>query len=287
MVFRYKKQFGQHFLRQIPKELLFPIDALEALQSLQRPAKISLLEIGPGSGNVTEVVLQQLLPFSHLHITYTAVDIDQEAIATTKEKIDALNLPKRMVFSIVNSDILKYDPTDFKKAEFVYIFGSLPYNISKKIVNYTRQVFLALPRTVTPLPSRFVIQKEVADDYVSNAPTAAFLGMELSLTSSYRKITKQVPPGSFIPPPKVDSAILEIGWSTQSIKPSSVKQIKELADFIHLGFTARRKVIGSVFKKLIAGKTVAPTVSHLLTQRAHELSTAEWELLAETLNTIA
>ncbi len=284
MAFTYKKQFGQHFLRQVPKELLFPLDELEKLQSLQKTAVIGIVEIGPGSGNVTEAVLQQLLPFSHLRISYTAVDVDLEAIQTTKTRVEALNLPQRISFSLEHIDVLKYFPEFFRKQEFCYIFGSLPYNISKKIVKWNCQIYQKISQEVITLPSRFVIQKEVADDYISHPPTAAFLGTELSLYATTRRITRNLPPGAFYPPPKVDSAILEIAWKDRKSMVKDAECDTALAKVIRAGFTAKRKVIASVFKKDLHSN--APdTIAHLLHLRAHELSLNEWKLLAENLIT--
>lgn len=277
-----KKQFGQHFLRQVPKEILFPLDTLEQLQSLQKDTNITIYEIGPGSGVVTQAVVQQLLPFTHLTITYEVVDIDLEAIQTTKEAITSMKLPKRIKFIYTHKDVLKHSPTALEKAEFLYIFGSLPYNISKKIVSATKQISLKLSKKTVLLPSRFIIQKEVADDYISLPPTAAFLGSDLSLFASYKKITKKLPPGSFFPPPKVDSAVLEIGW--KRLSPADATKNQELAKIIRQGFIAKRKVIGSVFKNRISNHKMTPTLEHLMHLRAHEVSIAEWELILQALS---
>lgn len=278
MPFRIKKQFGQHFLRQVPKELLFPLDALEKRQSLQKAARIYLLEIGPGSGVVTTAILRQLLPFSHLLITYEVVDIDQEAIEATKLAVAEMLPPKRVKMVYTNKDALKHKIASINAYNFVYIFGSLPYNVSKKVVNATKQISLEIDSTTELLPSRFVLQKEVADDYVSAPPSAAFLGADLSLYSEYRKITKHLPPGSFFPPPKVDSAILEIGWRRSDAKLAT--KTLRLAKIIRQGFIAKRKVINSVFKSRLITEKTTPTLLQLLHMRAHELSLAEWELVA-------
>lgn len=277
-----KKQFGQHFLRQVPKELLFPLDILETFQSLQKTAKIYILEIGPGSGVVTEAVCKQLLPFAHLLITYEVVDIDLEAIQTTTETIKNLDLPKRIKMLYTHEDVLKHKIESITKFDFVFIFGSLPYNVSKKIVNAAKHISMELKTPTVMLPSRFVIQLEVAEDYISKAPSAAFLGTDLALYSIYRKITKRLPPGSFFPPPKVDSAILEVGWKV--IPPVEHEKTTQISKIIRQGFIAKRKVIASVFKKRIKPEKLTPTIEQLLHMRAHEVSLAEWELLNQVLS---
>jgi 16S rRNA (adenine1518-N6/adenine1519-N6)-dimethyltransferase len=277
MTFRYKKEFGQHFLRQVPKELLFPLDYLEKIQSLQVPTTIDILEIGPGSGVVTEAVTTQLRPFTKLRINYTVVDIDLEALEATKERLQSLDLPQRINVNYVLKDILTYKLELAKNTDFLFIFGSLPYNISKKIVNASKQVSLEIPKSVTMLPSRFVFQLEVAEDYISNAPKAAYLGAELSLFAASRRITKKLPPGSFTPPPKVDSGILEIEWLRA--KDEDKPAIQLLSKFLRVGFSAKRKVVGSIFKKQLKKENITPTIAHLLTMRAHELSIGEWKLI--------
>jgi len=273
-----KKQFGQHFLRQVPKEILFPLDELEKLQSLQKSANVYILEIGPGSGVVTTAVLNQLLPFTQLRIKYEVVDIDLEAVEETRSAVTRLDLPKRISVRYTHQDILKHDFRTALSHDYIYIFGSLPYNVSKKVVNATKHFSLEVIAPIRLLPSRFIIQKEVADDYISNPPTAAYLGTELSLYSAYRKITKKLPPGSFFPPPKVESAVLEIGWLQASA--AMREKVPSMAKLIRKGFNAKRKVVGSVFKSLLVGNDIPPTVQHILHMRAHELSIAEWELLS-------
>lgn len=277
MPFRMKKQFGQHFLRQVPKEILFPLDELEKLQSLQKPARVYLLEIGPGGGVITTAILRQLLPFSQLRITYEVVDIDLDAIEATKTAVDELELPKRITMRFTRQDFLKYNFHALLSSDYAYIFGSLPYNVSKKVVNATKHFSQQVLPSLKLLSSRFVIQLEVAQDYVSAPPDAAFLGTDLSLYSTYRKITKKLLPGSFYPPPKVDSAVLEIGWKEPIAKES--EKLHKLAKTVRVGFFAKRKVINSVFKPLLKGIALPPTAEHLLHMRAHELSVAEWELL--------
>lgn len=278
MPFRMKKQLGQHFLRQVPKELLFPLDELERFQSLQKPARVYLFEIGPGSGVVTLAVLRQLLPFSQLRITYEVVDIDREAIDTTKAAVAELVLPKRITMRFTHQDILKHDFRSILPNDYAYIFGSLPYNVSKKVVNATKHFSQQVLPPLKLLPSRFIIQYEVAKDYISKPPDAAFLGTDLTLYSAYRKITKKLLPGNFYPPPKVDSAVLEIGWNP--VSPNTTDKLSRLARTVRIGFNAKRKVINSVFRPLLKGIELPPTVEQLLHMRAHELSIAEWELLA-------
>jgi 16S rRNA A1518/A1519 N6-dimethyltransferase RsmA/KsgA/DIM1 with predicted DNA glycosylase/AP lyase activity len=277
MTFRYKKELGQHFLRQVPKEILFPLDSLEDIQSLQLPTVIQIIEIGPGSGMVTEAVVKQLLPYQKLLIHYTAVDVDPEAIEATKERLKLIPRPKRITVDYVLEDILTYKIELDKKTDFLFIFGSLPYNVSKKIVSACKQISLELPANVIFLPSRFILQREVVDDYLSEPPKAAYLGTELSLYCSKRKMIKQLPPGSFTPPPKVDSAVLEIFWK----KNKNIARIQQFSKLLRAGFTAKRKNIGSIMKKQLSESEMTPTLLHLLTMRAHELTLGEWELIMD------
>ncbi|WKZ23594.1 MAG: rRNA adenine N-6-methyltransferase family protein [Candidatus Dojkabacteria bacterium] len=278
--FRMKKVFGQHFLRQVPQELLFPLDYLEKIQSLQRPTAIYLGEIGPGSGVVTKAILEQILPFSQLSFHYDLIDIDSDAIAATKEVVAGAALPKRISPNFVYKDVLKHDFSAISNYEFAYIFGSLPYNVSKKIVNACEQNLLKFSPRTHFLPSRFIIQKEVADDFIASAPAATFLGNRLALHAEYRRITRKIPPGAFYPPPRVESAVLEIGWNNSL--PVKVKaSLAHITTIMRKGFSAKRKVLRSVFGKSLAH---APDqVSYLLHLRAHELSIAQWMLLADTL----
>jgi len=276
-----KKYLGQHFLRTVPKEMLFPIDYVEKLQSLQKPTSIKIVEIGPGNGVLTEAILKQLHPFSKLHTHYEVIDIDMDAINATKQRINKMSLPQRFSFSFTHSDVLKVRLLKEKKEDYLYIFGSLPYNISKKIVNWLILQLSQIENPTIAVPSRLLLQKEVAQSYISNAPTSTFLGTMLNIYSNKRRITKNLPPGAFYPPPNVQSSILEVEWKESIDKSHSKNEL--LIKTIRLGFNAKRKKVRSVLMKKIKKEKLTPTLEHILHMRAHEISSNEWELIHEAL----
>lgn len=280
MGFNFKKELGQHFLRQVPKELLFPLDDLESIKSLQTSTHIRIVEIGPGNGVVTEALIKQLYPFSKFEIIYEVIDVDREALDATKERILEFNLPKRFNMKYILNDILKHK-IKAEPNEFVYIFGSLPYNISKKIVNWASKQISLFPSRTTALPSNFLIQKEVAEDYASKPPKAAFIGMALQQHAERVKITRKVPPGAFYPPPKVDSAIIKIEWDGNLYK--NFEKNEKLIKIIKQGFSAKRKMIGSIFRKQIPKEKLTPTLEQILHMRAQELSESEWIMVRDSL----
>lgn len=277
MEFYYKKKFGQHFLRQVPKEILFPLEELEKIQSLQVTTNVTIIEIGPGNGVITQEVCKQLLPFSKLNIDYRMIEIDEEAVVATQHRLSELELPKRFKFTYINSDVLEVKIDKLHKTDFIYIFGALPYNISKKIVNWCIKEISQFSTSLTVLSTNFILQKEVAEDYCSVAPKNSLIGTAVSLYTKQRRITRNLASGAFTPPPKVESSILKLQWD--KITPKSYEENEKLMKLIKLGFSKKRKMVSGTVGKLIKKENITPTLKHLLTLRASELSIGEWKLI--------
>ncbi len=252
----FKKKFGQNFLQHA-----MWVERLVEAADLN--SEDIVIEIGPGDGVVTERIAQSCKEL-------TSLEIDSELIPELTEKLAIYPNIK-----IVESDILQND-LSFLKDKKYKVVASLPYNISKKIINK----FLLSDNP--PVQMALLIQREVALDYVSHKPDAKFLG---TAAQGYADIelTTTVPRNAFYPIPKVDGGILKF----TNIKPK-YKDLEKLLKFIKLGYSAPRKKLSGNLSNVGYDKTQIENLLLALhlsaTARAQELDLNDWQALSAALS---
>src|SRR5574343_951651 len=178
-----RKRFGQNFL--------VDLGTIGAIISAIDPKRDeTVVEIGPGLGAITEPLLQRV---DHLHV----VEIDRDLIARLKKQ----HAPERM--TIHEGDALAFDFASIGKD--LRLVGNLPYNISTPLLfhlaDYAEHVY----------DMHFMLQKEVVERMVAEPGDADF--GRLSVMLQYRFYLEwliDVPPESFEPAPKVDSAVVRL-----------------------------------------------------------------------------
>lgn len=256
-----KKSLGQHFLAS-------PQIAARIVETAELSAKDTVLEIGPGRGILTK----ELLKHSGRVI---AIEKDERLIQPLQEQF--AHEIKDGKLQLIAADALDFKPTDYKLQPTDYsVVANIPYYITGALLEH----FLS----AEPQPSRMVllVQKEVAERIVAKDGKESILSVSVKAFGEPRYI-KTVRAGSFIPPPKVDSAILAIG----NISRKNFEHISEKAFFelVHLGFGQKRKMLlGNTKKKYRAEK-----VEHIWQQlgldshiRAEDVPIAVWlELSAQ------
>ena len=231
MHLKAKKSLGQNFL--IDREVL------EKIVSITDIAGKEVLEIGPGSGNLTTYILKQKP--KKLYV----VEKDDELAILLKEKFDT-------EIEIINDDILKISEDKISDQK-LSVFGNLPYNISTEI----------LSRWILNIGSNFwfqslvlMFQKEVADRIVSEFNNSKY--GRLSILSSWKLNVKKIidiKPQSFSPRPKVDSSLLLF---TPKVNFFELKDPKNLEKITRIFFSHRRKMLKKPFNQVFAnGKQVA------------------------------
>ena len=231
MYIKAKKSLGQNFL--IDREVL------EKIVSITKIAGKEVLEIGPGSGNLTTYILKQKP--KKLYV----VEKDDELAILLKEKFDT-------EIEIINDDILKISEDKISDQK-LSVFGNLPYNISTEI----------LSRWILNLGSNFwfeslvlMFQKEVADRIVSEFNNSKY--GRLSILSSWKLNVKKIidiKPQSFSPRPKIDSSLLLF---TPKENFFELKDPKNLEKITRIFFSQRRKMLKKPFNQVFAnGKQVA------------------------------
>lgn len=242
---RPKKHLGQHFLKD--KNIASKI--VEALQSTDVP----VLEIGPGTGVLTEMLVKTIKDFS-------VIEIDNESIEYLHEHYPQLK--------IIEGDFLEY-PIENNLA----IIGNFPYNISSQIFFHVLDYRNNVKEIVC------MLQKEVADRLASKHGNKTY-GILSVLLQAYFDIDYlfKVPPGVFNPPPKVNSAVIRLrrnGVAALSCDEVLFKKI------IKQGFQNRRKTLRNALKNLnLPGPVYALPI---MDKRAEQLSVNDFVLLTEAI----
>jgi 16S rRNA (adenine1518-N6/adenine1519-N6)-dimethyltransferase len=245
----FKKYFGQNFLKHD--------STAKRIAQYANPNYKDIIEIGPGQGKLTKNLLET-------GYNVFSVEIDAFLYQPLETKFEAYNN-----FSLIRADILEFNIEDLDLENYSVI-GSLPYNISKKII----EKFLWLDNQ--PKEIIFLIQKEVADDYVANLPKATFLSNFASLFGEVEYL-ETIKKSEFYPVPKVDGAVLK--FSLNKTKPDD-KFIK----FIKNGFRNPRKTVvntlGSIYH-VEKNQIEEILIKNDLTKaaRASELSLEIWKKL--------
>jgi 16S rRNA (adenine1518-N6/adenine1519-N6)-dimethyltransferase len=226
-----KKSLGQNFL--IDREVL------EKIVSITDITKKNVLEIGPGSGNLTTYILKQKP--KKLYV----VEKDDDLVILLKEKFES-------EIEIINDDILKISEDKISNQK-LSVFGNLPYNISTEI----------LSKWILNIGSNFwfeslvlMFQKEVADRIISEFNNSKY--GRLSILSSWKLNIKKIidiKPQSFSPRPKIDSSLLLF---TPKKNFFELKDPRNLEKITRIFFSQRRKMLKKPFNQVFAnGKQVA------------------------------
>lgn len=264
-----KKSLGQHFLKST-----HVLDQIISAANIT--AGESILEIGPGTGVLTEALLKT-------GANVIAVEKDQRAIELlqTKDSLKEFS-PERL--KLVAGDILEMDPHILGLEEGKYaIIANIPYYITGAIL----EKFLENE----PRPNRMVllIQKEVADRIVARPENGEKQGKESILSISVKafgdpKIIAKVPPGAFVPPPSVDSAILAISNISKSRFVEKNLDIRRFFEVVRAGFAHKRKLLIRNLEAVISKEDISEIWLKLGLYekiRAEDLPLSTWLSISE------
>ena len=221
-----KKSLGQNFL--IDKNVL------EKITNTAKIENKSILEIGPGTGNLTSYILKKN-PKKMI-----VIEKDIELAKNLKNKFNNQ-------LKIINQDVLKLDETNLFKDK-VIVFGNLPYNISTEI----------LSKWIKNLKDDFwfdnlilMFQKEVANRIIAEFNTSNY--GRLSIISNWKLNIKKIldiKRECFLPKPKVESSLLFFTPKKNFIK---IKDVNNLEKITRTFFNQRRKMLKKPFNQLFNG----------------------------------
>jgi len=241
-----KKSLGQNFL--IDQNVLNLIVDTVEIQDKE------ILEIGPGSGNLTTYILKKLP--KKLHV----IEKDNNLSLLLTEKFnDTIN--------IINEDVLKISTDKISKKKLT-VFGNLPYNISTEILS---QWIVNLKNEFWFESLVLMFQKEVADRIIAKHNTSDY--GRLSILSNWKLNVKKIidiKPESFSPRPKIDSSLLVF---TPKKNYFELKDVKNLEMLTRIFFSQRRKMLKKPFNQIFKdSKKISEKLDINLNLRPQNLS---------------
>lgn len=224
MSYKAKKSYGQHFL--INENLANKIaDSAIVLNN-----KYPILEVGPGQGVLTKYLIQE-------NSRFMAVEADIEMVEYLHNKFPGIEV------NLIYKDFLKLDMENIYPEEEFIIFGNFPYNISTQIIFKMLENHDRIPVLIG------MFQKEVAERIIA-PPGKKDYGILSVLTQAYYtgSILFRIKPGSFNPPPKVDSAVIMLERKENTNLGCNEKLFKSI---VKITFNQRRKMIRNTLKGMI------------------------------------
>jgi 16S rRNA (adenine1518-N6/adenine1519-N6)-dimethyltransferase len=247
-----RKRFGQHFLTDSAI-----IDAI--VREIAPQAGDPMVEIGPGLAALTQPLVERLGRL-------TVIELDRDL---------AVRLRAHEQLDVVESDILKVDVTALAKrmgALKIRVVGNLPYNISSPIL------FHLLDHVDVVRDQHFMLQKEVIDRMVATPATADYGRLSVMLQWRYAmENVLFVPPESFDPPPRVDSAVVRMVPLAQ---PPAI-DFRSYSDLVQTAFSQRRKILRNTLGQWLEARGFAGDFD--LQRRAEEVPVHEYVALAQAV----
>tara|TARA_Y100000591_G_C21805109_1_gene684370 strand:+ start:908 stop:1693 length:786 start_codon:yes stop_codon:yes gene_type:complete len=223
---RAKKSLGQNFL--VDKNIL------EKIVNTINIENKTILEIGPGTGNLTSYILKKNPKRMYV------IEKDDDLAFDLKNKF-------KNQLIIINEDVLKVDETNFFNNK-VIVFGNLPYNISTEI----------LSKWIVNLKENFwfeslilMFQKEVADRIIAGFNTKNY--GRLSIICNWKLNIKKIfdiKPEAFSPKPKINSSLLLFHPKKNYVKINNPKNLEKIT---RIFFNQKRKMIKKPFNQIFNG----------------------------------
>ena len=223
MFIKPKKSLGQNFL--------IDHNVLEQIVDTVEIKNKEVLEIGPGSGNLTTFILKK-----NPNKVYVIEKDDDLALLLNDKFTNKIN--------IINDDVLKVSE-DKISSEKLTVFGNLPYNISTEI----------LSKWIVNIDKNFwfenlilMFQKEVAERIIAESNSSKY--GRLSILSNWKLNIKKImdiKPQSFSPQPKINSTLLLFTPKKNFFKLNDAKNLEMIT---RVFFSQRRKMLKKPFNKI-------------------------------------
>ena len=258
-----RKRFGQHFLtdRGIIQDIIQAIDP--------KPGD-PMVEIGPGLAAMTQPLVERL---GHL----TVIELDRDL---------AKQLRAHPQLTVVEADVLRVDfralaadicgavrEASSVGASKLRVVGNLPYNISTPILFHLLDVVDVVE------DQHFMLQKEVIDRMVARPSTSDYGRLSVMLQWRYAMANVLlVPPQSFDPPPRVNSAVVRM---VPHAEPA-VLEVKLLSEVVQVAFSQRRKLLRHTLGRWLEEREFGGEFN--VQRRAEEVPVAEYIALVQAVS---
>ena len=250
-----RKRFGQNFLQS-----RHIIDGI--VRAINPQTEDNILEIGPGLGALTEPLLRRL---NHL----TAVEIDTDL----QKYLSELAIAQGKLH-LIGADALTLDYSQFGPR--LRVVGNLPYNISTPLLIHLLQFASCIE------DMHFMLQKEVVERMAAEPGSKAY--GRLTVMLQYHCAVEHlfdVPPESFDPQPKVDSAVVRlVPYRVSPFEKVSVAQLERL---VANAFSMRRKTLNNNLKGIITAEQLC-TLGVDGSKRPEQISISEYVQLAKFIS---
>jgi 16S rRNA (adenine1518-N6/adenine1519-N6)-dimethyltransferase len=247
-----RKRFGQHFLTD-PAVIDAIVRAIDP-----RPGQ-PMVEIGPGLAALTQPLVERLGRLA-------VIELDRDLAA---------RLRQHPHLQVTQADVLQVDFAALAgsmAAAKLRVVGNLPYNISTPIL------FHLLEYVDSIADQHFMLQKEVIDRMVATPATSDYSRLTVMLQWRYEmENVLFVPPESFDPPPKVDSAVVRMVPLAQ---PAAVDAAL-LSELVQVAFSQRRKLLRHSLGKWLEHKRFGGAFD--LQRRAEEVPVAQYVALCQAV----
>ncbi|RBP53603.1 16S rRNA (adenine(1518)-N(6)/adenine(1519)-N(6))-dimethyltransferase RsmA [Arenicella xantha] len=254
-----RKTLGQNFL-QDPNIIAKIVGSLSV-----QPSDI-VLEIGPGRGALTELILPLA---AHLHL----VEFDRDLV----EYWRARNNPRLTVHGV---DVLKFDfATVLNQVDRkIKVIGNLPYNISSPVL------FHLMPYADRIDSQIVMLQKEVVERMASKPGSKQYGRLSVMLQQRYHiELLFGVPPTAFFPAPKVDSAIARLTPLTEIAHP--VSDHEDFTALVKQAFSMRRKTLRNNLKPMLSTSQIE-AIDIDPSARSETLSVGQFAALANVYSSV-
>ncbi|MET3493922.1 16S rRNA (adenine(1518)-N(6)/adenine(1519)-N(6))-dimethyltransferase RsmA [Variovorax boronicumulans] len=246
-----RKRFGQHFLSDGGI-----IDAI--VHEIAPQPGDAMVEIGPGLAALTQPLVERLGRL-------TVIELDRDL---------AKRLRDHPQLDVIESDVLKVDFAELaaRAPTPLRVVGNLPYNISTPIL------FHLLDFAHLIADQHFMLQKEVIDRMVAKPATSDYSRLSVMLQWRYEmQNVLFVPPESFDPPPRVDSAVVRMVPLAQP----PVVDARRLGEIVQVAFSQRRKILRHTLGKWLDEHGFEGAFDPQ--RRAEEVPVAEYVALAQAV----
>lgn len=245
-----RKRFGQHFLTDSA--------IIDAIVAAIAPAPgDAMVEIGPGLAALTQPLVERLGRL-------TVIELDRDL---------AVRLREHGQLDVIESDVLKVDFSALASRldnGRLRVVGNLPYNISTPIL------FHLLDHVDVVKDQHFMLQKEVIDRMVAQPATADYGRLSVMLQWRYAMDNVLfVPPESFDPPPRVDSAIVRM----VPLATPPALDVARYGAMVQVAFSQRRKILRNTLGRWLDEQGFAGEFD--LQRRAEEVPVGEYVALAQ------
>jgi 16S rRNA (adenine1518-N6/adenine1519-N6)-dimethyltransferase len=258
-----KKNLGQHFL--VDTGYCSRIIGYADIQ----PGD-TVIEIGPGTGQLTGLLLETAQ-------AVIAIEFDPDMVEHLQRLFPG-DHPLSRKLTILNADVLQIQWQDLPEGSHVRLVGNLPYNISTKILSQTAEVKERFHSFT------FMVQKEVAERILAKPGNKDYGYFTLLMEYHFQRFRGfAVPPGAFVPPPKVVSYVMRVAPREP---PYPVPDYSRFLTLLKVSFQQRRKTLWNNLKRSFPEHKLSEALSRCRLDprtRPEELDLQQFACLARML----